>query len=611
MEREMHRRRVLKGVAAIGLLRGICSPNSVLAAASPAAQRIRPTDSAWPSEADWDELKQQVGGRLLRPTSMLVACETASASAACLDLVKNLGNPYYIGDQPSGTQVSGWLDAWAPAPSACAVAAQTTADVVAAVNFGRKHNLRLVIKGGGHSYQGTSNAPDSLLIWTRAMHGITLHDSFVGNGCNGVQQPMQAVTVEAGAVWMDVYDAVTTKAGRYVQGGGCATVGVAGLIQSGGFGSFSKRYGLAAASLLEAEIVTADGSRRTVNACTDPELFWALKGGGGGSLGVVTKVVLRTHELPEFFGGIGGTIKATSDTAFRRLIHQFVGFYAETLFNPHWGESIAIKPDNTLSINMVSQGFDRAQQMEIWRPFFDWAAESPREFAFTKKPGAGSMAAQAWWDAQGRRKRGSTSVIFDDRPDASPVHAWWSGDQEQVGAFLYGYESVWLPESLLEIGRRARLSDALFAASRHMDVELHFNKGLAGAPPEAITSARDTVTNPAVLTAFALAIVATGGPPLYPGLPGIALVPAAARRDARQVDAATAALRNVVPNAGSYVSESNYFNRSWQRAFWGKNYQRLRAVKQRYDPDGLFIVHHGVGSEDWNADGFTKIVRRQ
>ncbi|MEJ7675420.1 MAG: FAD-binding protein [Chitinophagaceae bacterium] len=76
---------------------------------------------------------------------------------------------------------------------------------------------------------------------------------------------------------MQAYEAVTTKAGRYVQGGGCATVGVAGLIQSGGFGSFSKNYGLAAAALLEAEIVTADGSVKIANACNNPDLFWAIK----------------------------------------------------------------------------------------------------------------------------------------------------------------------------------------------------------------------------------------------------------------------------------------------------------------------------------------------
>src|SRR6185295_2790187 len=117
----------------------------------------------------------------------------------------------------------------------------------------------------------------------------------------------------AGCIWGRVYDAVTTHGGRYVQGGGCTTVGVAGLVQGGGFGSYSKAYGLAAASLLEAEIVTADGEIRVVNACRDPDLFWALKGGGGGTFGVVTRLTLRTRDLPEFFGGAHGTIRAASD----------------------------------------------------------------------------------------------------------------------------------------------------------------------------------------------------------------------------------------------------------------------------------------------------------
>ncbi|MGX6999394.1 BBE domain-containing protein [Caballeronia sp. KNU42] len=67
-------------------------------------------------------------------------------------------------------------------------------------------------------------------------------------------------------------------------------------------------------------------------------------------------------------------------------------------------------------------------------------------------------------------------------------------------------------------------------------------------------------------------------------------------------------VRKLVPEPGSYVAESNYFNADWQRAFWGSNYSRLLAVKDQYDPDGLFFVHHGVGSERWSADGFTKLV---
>ncbi len=91
------------------------------------------------------------------------------------------------------------------------------------------------------------------------MNAVTLHDAFVGQGCAGKQAPQPAVSIQSGAMWADAYHAVTTKGGRYVQGGGCLNVGVAGLVQSGGFGSCSKRYGTAAAGLIEAEVVTADG----------------------------------------------------------------------------------------------------------------------------------------------------------------------------------------------------------------------------------------------------------------------------------------------------------------------------------------------------------------
>src|SRR5205807_3720993 len=166
-------------------------------------------------------------------------------------------------------------------------------------------------------------------------------------GCDGKQVAQRAVTCGSGAIWMQAYDAVTTKAGAYVQGGGCTTVGVAGLVQSGGFGSFSKHYGTCAAGLLEAEVVTADGKIRIANACTNPDLFWALKGGGGGTFGVVSKMTVRTRDLPEFFGSATFKIKAASDYAYRRLIRESVSFYREYLFNDRWGEQVHVKPDNT------------------------------------------------------------------------------------------------------------------------------------------------------------------------------------------------------------------------------------------------------------------------
>jgi FAD/FMN-containing dehydrogenase len=172
--------------------------------------------------------------------------------------------------------------------------------------------------------------------------------------------------------------------------------------------------------------------------------------------------------------------------------------------------------------------------------------------------------------------------------------------------YLWGYESLWLPASLLEEKSQQRLADALFASSRYKGVELHFNKGLAGAPPEAIAGAKDTAMNPAVLTAFALAIVADGQGPAYPGIPGHEPSVVAGRNAAARIDQCVNQLRAVAGQTGAYVSESNYFEKGWQQAYWGSNHPRLAEIKRKYDPDGLFFVHNGVGSEQWSADGFTK-----
>ena len=293
------------------------------AATKSSFRRIRPGDPSWPSSAKWEKLNEQLGGNLIPVQFPLAACADAPDATRCANVLKNLDNPFYIGDQPGLTQTLGWANAWITKPSVYAVAARNAEDIAAAVNFARENRLRLVVKGGGHSYQGTSNAADSLLVWTRHMNEVTMHDAFVPQRCAGKLAPQPAVTLGAGVIWLHAYDAVTTKAGQYVQGGGCTTVGVAGLIQSGGFGSFSKHYGLAAAGLLEAEVVTADGKIRIANACMNPDLFWALKGGGGGSFGASSKVTLRVRELPEFLGGAMFTVKATSDDVFRRLLHQF------------------------------------------------------------------------------------------------------------------------------------------------------------------------------------------------------------------------------------------------------------------------------------------------
>jgi hypothetical protein len=569
-------------------------------------RRRHPSEADWPTKAAWKRLNDEVDGNLIPVEFPIDACIKDLDGAGCKDLIANIKNPYYIGDHPGLTQTLGWVDAWFTKPSVFAVAAKDANHVAAAIKFARENDLRLVVKGGGHSYQGTSNAADSLLVWTRHMHDVSMQEAFVPQGCGGKQPAQRAVTCGSGAIWMQAYDAVTTKAGAYVQGGGCTTVGVAGLVQSGGFGSFSKHYGTCAAGLLEAEVVTADGKIRTANACTNPDLFWALKGGGGGTFGVVTRVTLRARELPEYGGGAIFQVKASSDDAFRQLLRYFVGFYRENLLNDHWGEQAHIGSDNVLSLRMVSLGLSSEVARKVWQPFLDWIARSPG--AYTVEPGMilGSMPARHWWDVGWRKGQHQHVFNSDPRPGVSENNVWWTGDAGQVAWTIYGFESLWLPASLLGDDSQEQLANALFAGSRYELIELHFNKGLAGAPREAIEAARDTATNPAVLNAFALAIVADGEGG-YPGVRGHEPDVEAARKSRERVHGCMNELRVLAPNGGSYVSESNFFEKDWQHSYWGSNYARLALVKKKYDPTGLFFVHNGVGSEEWSADGFTKL----
>jgi hypothetical protein len=262
-------------------------------------------------------------------------------------------------------------------------------------------------------------------------------------------------------------------------------------------------------------------------------------------------------------------------------------------------------PDNTLDIGMLFQGLTRQQVEEVWAPFFGWV-RARKEYSFTRQPLVLAVPAQRFWDPQFMNAQVSGVALPDDREGAPPYHAFWKDNEYEAGQLLHAYKSAWLPAALLTPYRQSALADAIFASSRHWGSEFHFNKGLAGASVEEIVSARNTATNPQVLDAFALVIIGSAGPPAYPDMPGPAPDLVYARDAAARAAKAMKELLKIAPGAGAYFSESDYFQVNWQRDFWGANYPKLLEIKRKYDPEGLFFVHHGAGSEDWSADGFTR-----
>lgn len=169
-----------------------------------------------------------------------------------------------------------------------------TADIVACVDFGRTHSLTVAVRGGGHNAGGLGVADGSLVIDLGNLRGTTIDPA------------AHTVRVDGGATWGDV-DHATVPFGMATPSGFIASTGVGGLALGGGIGYLSRRFGLSVDNLLSADVVLADGTLVTADADRHPDLFWALRG-GGGNFGIVTSFVFRTHDIGEHGVVIGGPV---------------------------------------------------------------------------------------------------------------------------------------------------------------------------------------------------------------------------------------------------------------------------------------------------------------
>src|SRR2546423_3996408 len=163
------------------------------------------------------------------------------------------------------------------------------ADVIAAVNFAREHELTLAVRGGGHSGPGLGTCDDGLVIDLSGMKGIR------------VDPAARTVRVEGGCTWGDV-DHATHAFGLATPSGFVSSTGVGGLTLGGGIGYLSRTHGLTIDNLLSVDIVLANGGFVTASATTHADLFWAVRG-GGGNFGVVTSFLYQLHPISVVYGG--------------------------------------------------------------------------------------------------------------------------------------------------------------------------------------------------------------------------------------------------------------------------------------------------------------------
>jgi FAD/FMN-containing dehydrogenase len=181
---------------------------------------------------------------------------------------------------------NGMIDRRPAAIARCA----STADVVAAVNFARQQGLVLAVRGGGHNAAGTALCDDGLVIDLAPLRRVT------------VDPATRTAHAQGGATWAD-FDRATSAHGLATTGGAISTTGIAGLTLGGGLGWLMRSYGMACDNVIAFEVVTADGQVRRASADEHPDLFWALRG-GGGNFGVVTDFEYQLHPVTTVLGGM-------------------------------------------------------------------------------------------------------------------------------------------------------------------------------------------------------------------------------------------------------------------------------------------------------------------
>jgi FAD/FMN-containing dehydrogenase len=579
----------------------------------------------------------------------LAACLDQVSSSACDDALTQSDDEFWLTANAGGYLHTGLFSHWnlTTVSSAYTVRATSEADIQAAVRFADKYNIRLAVKGTGHDWYGRSTAYGALLVWTHPRKNITFLDAFAPTGCNLAAVP--AATIQTGVQFQDLYPAALAV-GRLVMGGTCDSVGVGGCYLGGCYGTFSKLFGSGASNILEAKVVLADGSLVTTNQCTHPDLFWSLRGGGGGLGGIVTEYTVRTHKSPDFVFVGNGYYQATDTDGFQLLTEMLLN-YTKSVMAPPYGGGIGFGPSGSGGyVNMWPKGYeiDPAKWTPLLEPFAALVKSQPTRFS-------GSMSYSIW---------NSSSYV----PGASLP--WLEGHPDrEISTALLASASKYLSVRSLQSSREiSQMAAHLVKISMQVPptvdgiYNIDFEKGQAGASDYALSLFATTSQNPVVRDATGLFLIMYNVPSL-PTLPPSSTVlrhlwprlktyvfrnssdplyliceKGATGDEAQatvcsdqwlnerapalqaQLSVANATLLRAFPNvddegvplSGSYFHETDYYEPDWPQSHWGRtNYARLYNIKQQYDPKGLFICHHCVGSEDWDATGRCRLKKKE
>ncbi|PWW74392.1 FAD-binding domain-containing protein [Tuber magnatum] len=451
-------------------------------------------------------------------------------------------------------------DPFTPIDSPCQVGAYIRyainvtepADIIAGIEFAKKNNVRLVIRNTGHDYVGRSSGPGSLSLWTHHLKDIEYIPGYKSEAYCG-----PALKVGAGVQGIEAY-IVANRNGVVVVGGACPSVGIAGgYTQGGGHSILMGKYGLGADQTLEFEVVTGEGKLVKASKNENRDLYWALSGGGGGTYGVVTSMTIKAHkDIPVTVARY--SFSTGTDDASMAKFYDALDFLHQTIpeYTDRAGYSINIYYKGSLPLG------------SFFGP--EWTKEGTAAFF------------QPWI-----QKLESLGLQYSLNITEYPTYfAAYSSMLETITVGTSQHGGRMIPGDTI-LNKRAQFNqvvkNVIDDGAYMIEVAGHPTLEVAGNPDNAVLPAwRDNAINLIITT------------PWNDTAEWSQIL-----KDQETITNWCEQFRELTPESGAYLNEPDANQPNFQHEFYGKNYDKLLYIKNKYDPADIFYALMAVGSDAW------------
>ncbi|SPO02024.1 probable FAD/FMN-containing dehydrogenases [Cephalotrichum gorgonifer] len=538
-----------------------------------------PGDALWPSKLVWKVFNLLTGGALIETVPIGAVCYKTSGhydAAACENLLATWTDGKTHSDHPTSVMSSLYqgmtcLPQKATDDGICeiggypvyTVKATTVSQIQLAINFARTLNLRLVVHNTGHDFLGKSTGYGSLSIWTHNLKTIKYIEKVVTPSYTG-----KAFKIGAGVQVGELY-AAAHKQGLTAIGGECKDVGVTGgYTQGGGHSPLSGVHGLGADQVLSIDVVLPNGRFVTADEKQNKDLFWALRGGGGGTFGVVTSMTVKAHPKTRFAGVTWAASFSANQT---ELFWQGVEAYWR-----HFPEYAAL---GTYGYSTI---FSMGEAGSTWT-MNPWTVPGYTLDQFK----AMSAPLFAQWKAMG----------FEVNPtyfEHDNFYDTWSNHfpTETVGNFNLHTASRLFPGKNWESEETLNNTiAALKAVGQAGSAIIQYNMN-----PAKPAGTPDSAANPAWRDAIMFGIF---GGMWFDGMTKEEIGAFNNKITHEWMES----LRQVTPGGGGYGNEGDVMEPDFAQAFYGSGYDRLLSIKNAVDPWSTFWAPTAVGSEGWYITG--------